>query len=161
MQVDGDVKRLGCFKQRSEFRIIEKLAVDRAIHHDAFEPKLSNAAFEFLGGFLRILQGKRAERGKAVRVGSHGRGHRVVGVAGHGVPGGGFHLVDQAGGDREHLHADAGGIHVGEAAFADVEQLGLKRLDECICGKPAAFAVRGGVHDARGCHVLFESDDSH
>src|SRR5260370_39437284 len=61
MEIDGDVKSLGCLKERSEFRIVQKLSVNGAVHHDAFEPQPADAALEFGGSFLRLLQGKCGE----------------------------------------------------------------------------------------------------
>ena len=37
---------------------------------------------------------------------------------------------------------DAGGVHVGKAAFAGIEQLGVERLEVGVWGRRAACAVR-------------------
>ena len=61
----------------------------------------------------------------------------VVRIARQRLARGRIELVNRAGGNREHLHADAGRVHVGKSSVARVEQLGVKRLNKGTRGKHA------------------------
>lgn len=62
----------------------------------------------------------------------NGGGQDVIGVLGEGRGGCGVELVHVAAGERENLHVDAGGVHGGEAAVAEVDELCLDLLHEFI-----------------------------
>ena len=92
----------------------------------------------------------------------HRLGQKIVGVAGERDRLGGVQLLGAGRGERQHLHVDAGGIHLGDAAGADVGEL-LERLEET-----AALLVRLLIADAAGAgkkfrrgEMLFESDGAH
>ena len=86
----------------------------------------------------------------------------IVGFGGQRDRLGGVGLLGARRGQRQHLHVDAGGVHLGEAARADIGELGKH------FGKPAAgllglfLALAAGAFEKfRRGEMLFERDRSH
>ena len=130
MKIDRDVKRLGSLEKRGKFRIVQKLPVHCAIHHDALEPELAHAALEFSGSLFWLLQRQSTKSGESVRMGLDCGGENIIGVAGQSLCGDGHEFVNRTRGNREHLQIDTGSIHICESSRPGIEQLGVKCLDK-------------------------------
>lgn len=116
MNIDRDVQSFGGLEDRPEFLIIKIFAARMRI-----ELELGHRTFEFLRGRLRRLRRNGCERGKAVRMRVHRFAHLIVACCCQRDRNFGIEQLHSRGGEEEDLHVYASGIHVADAAFADVQ----------------------------------------
>ena len=166
MEVDRQVERLGPRQDRLERRVVEEAPVGGAVHQHAVEAEVLDRALQFVRRRLGGEQRQMGEAAVAGRVAGAGLGQRVVVGAREVDARLARHEVGAWAGDREHLHGDAAGVHVGEARVAEVGEfvaLGGLRPDEVGAGKAAAGDRVGGDagDDAGDGVVFFQGDDAH
>ena len=131
-----------------------------------WKPRCGDRAVQFVRRRLGGEQGQVSEAAVAGGVARAGLGQRVVVGAGEVDAGLARHKVGARAGDRQHLHGDAAGVHVGEAGVAEVGEfgaLGGLRPDEVGAGEAAAGDRVGGDagDDAGDGVVFFQGDDAH
>ena len=85
-------------------------------------PSLRTRALDFLRGGLRILWCGGRQSDETRRVFADGLGQLVVAGGGEGIGGGRVEHLHAGRGQRQHLHVDAAGIHVGDAVRRQVLQ---------------------------------------
>lgn len=149
--------QIGCRRQqRREVRVIEEPAVDKPVDHGAAKTESSHRSLQFGRRSLRIAHRQRGESGEPMRMCRNDFGQIVVGLTNH-IHGlscrqrfGAGHRVGQ------HLHVDARGVHVGEAACAKVFQL---VLDSGQLRMLAQVGQRFGRLQTGMGVVLFNGDD--
>src|SRR5262245_44599571 len=122
MNVDGDAERFGRLEDRPELRIVEQLAPRVRVDHRALQPELLDRALELLRRGGGILRRHRRERGEAFRMSAYDLRHLVVAGSGHGERDRRIEQLHSRRGEQQKLLVDACGVHVADAAFADVEQ---------------------------------------
>src|SRR6185503_17622615 len=143
--------------------VVEEAALLVAVDHRALEAELADAALELGGGRLRIRGRQGGEAGEAFRVRFHGVGEPVVRIARHGDRDVGAERLRAGRAEREHLHVDAGRVHVREPALAEVEVL----RDDVVAHHLAAglqvelaeLVRRDVLAVHRGEEVLLDRDD--
>ncbi len=124
VQVNGGVQGLGGLEYGPEFSIVEVLPLGVGVDDDTLEAQAARAALDLLRRALRILRGDRGQPAEPVGIPLARFGQPFVGQRGHGdrpVP------VEDLGagtGQRDDLAVDAGCVHVGDPAFAQVLQAG-------------------------------------
>ena len=153
MEIDRDVERFGAGIDRPELRPIEEFAVGEAVHHRALEAVLLDAALELVGGGVRHRGRQRGERRKPLRVLFHLRGEAVVDAPRQRNGGVGRQLLRRRRAKRQHLHVDAGGIHLGKADGVEVIEPLL------LLAGPAGFAAGVGLGELFVPEMLLDGDD--
>ena len=170
MNVDRHAELFGAREQRRELRIVEKGTPDRAADQRALETKIPHGPLKLVRGGLRNADRQVGERRKAVGPLGHLTRELVIKFARERD---GLVPVEQVGartdmiaGLREHLDRDAIAVHIGNPAFADIDDLcrdvahhgrhvlvvGDSELGPC----PTGLAV-----DHRQAEMLFECDYAH
>jgi len=127
VQVDGRVQGLRGLKDGPELRVIQVLAVSVRVDDDADQAEFARAALDLLGGGRRILGRDRGQPAEPIRVPAAGLGQLVVGERGHGYGPVPVQDLGARAGQRDHLPADAGGVHVRDPPFAEIGQPGPDR----------------------------------
>ena len=94
-----------------------------AVDQCALEALLSNPAFQFIGGLLGSRDRQGSEACEPLWILLHGVDEKIVRLAGDRDLLRRFGLFDSGRIQREHLHADVGGIHLGHAPVADFLKL--------------------------------------
>ena len=163
MQIDRHVERLGARQNRRVERIVEIAAAIVAVDVGALEAEFTHAARQFIGGGLRRAGRQRGEAGETLGVLAHGGGEQIVGVARKGDGVVAVQLLGAGIIQRQHLHRDAGFVHGGDAAIADIGELGESRGGAFAAGAQHALleALAGSVEKSRRGEVFFEGDQSH
>ena len=96
------------------------------MHHGALEAEPGHRALQFVGGGLRIGGRQRGEAGEAVGMGAHRLVQPVVGAPCQAYRASASILLHRRRPVRDHLHVDAGLVHLLDPEFAEV----LEPLDE-------------------------------
>ncbi len=163
MQVERNAEPLDLGPERPELRqvVIDdgvgsadlRIAVDQR----ALEAEIVDAAGKFTRGFQRILHRQRGETCKTVRTPGDLFGQHVVGLTrGRDRLRRIRNRLDAAGIEREHLHRDAGCVHLLQPFVMKVRQPRLD-LAPIALRRPAvsdAFGLRGGEMFLDGDLVL-------
>jgi len=152
MQINRHIQVGRCFKERQEASIVKEKAFGRAVDQSARKTEPGDAAIEFSGGGICILQGNHGKAGETIWVGAHRVRQFIVHVMGQRCGRRHIERIEAHGGERENLQIDAGLVHVCDAAGAKVEQFGLH------LGKPRSSC---GAHERFGNEVLFKSNGTH
>ena len=94
------------------------------MHHRALEAEPGYGAFELVGRRLRIGGRQHRKTGEPVGMGAYRLREPIVGAARQ--PHGEFRVepLHRRRAMRQHLHVDAGGVHLGDPALADVVEAG-------------------------------------
>src|ERR1700753_167868 len=71
MQINRHVQVSRCFKEGQEASIVKEKAMGRAVDKSARKTEPGDAAIEFSGGCLSILQGNHSKAGETIWVGAH------------------------------------------------------------------------------------------
>jgi hypothetical protein len=133
-----------------------------AADHRSGEGLIAKAVFELLGRLIRCRNRQRGEAGQSCRSPGDRFGQRVIGVARQRHRLGGFQLLDTRRGQRDHLHVDAGGIHLGDPAFADVAQVAHQPLGAAAHLARLLLEVAArAIEKARRGEMLFKRDGAH
>ena len=129
MQVDRHVELFGARIDRPEPLVVEEFAVGHAVQHGALEAELGDAALELVGRGRRIVGRQAREGGEARRIGGDRRMQPVVDPARQRHRDVGGDLLRRRRAVGEHLHVDAGLVHLLDAQRAEIEQalVGLAR----------------------------------
>ena len=117
MDVQRHAERLGARKHGPEKPVVVEAAREMVLDQRAHEAVRLHAAAELVGGRVGLRHRQHRPAGETCRVGLDGGGERVVGGA---ADGGG----EVAGAVGDDLEGDGAGVHVGEAAVGEVEELG-------------------------------------
>ena len=157
MEIDRHIQRNGRLEDGGEAWIIEEEAVGGAVEHGALEAMLRDTAGELCCCLDRLLQAERGEAGETSRIGAKGGGELVVDVVREQGRGIGRQGVEADGGKRKNLQVDAGGVHGGYAAGAEIQELCLQLLGL----RGVAQVWTGGAEEAFRNEVLFKGDGSH
>ena len=153
MEVDRHVELLGALVDRPELLVVEEHAAGQAVHHRALEAELGHGALELVGGGLRIVGRQRREGREALGMGGAGRGEPVVDAAHQRGRAVGRQLLRRGRAVRDHLHVDAGLVHLLDAQRAEIEQpLHLRP-------GPAGFETDVGLGHLGVPVVLLDGDD--
>ena len=121
MNVDRYLERLGAGEHRREVGVVEELAVDGSVGHAAQEVELAHRVFELVGGGPRLAQRQRGKGAEAIRIGRNDLlGDPGIELAGVCDTLGSRQVLGTRRQGRQDLEVDAGRIHVGDAAGADV-----------------------------------------
>jgi hypothetical protein len=115
MQIDRHVELLGALEDRPEELLVQETALAQAHEHRALEAELGHRALKLVGGRLGVRHRQRREAGEARRVLADLFVQIVIGTAGQWDRLVGIELVHCRRGLREHLHVDAGRIHLADA----------------------------------------------
>ena len=158
MEIERDVEGFGGFEYGEELGGVEEFAVGGAVDEEALEAEVMDAALEFFDGGGGFFEGWGGEGGEAIGVGTDGGGEFIVDVVEDGGLVGGGEILDAEGGEREDLEGDAGFVHGGHAAFAEVEEFaadGAHWLGDRVT------VGAGGLEEIGGDEVFFERDGLH
>ena len=117
-------------QDRIELGIVEILALRVAVDHHALEAELL-AAGDLVRAPLRILRRDRGHADETARMARHRLGEPVVGANHHRFGLVGFEDLNARRGQRQDRDVDAGRVHVGDAAVAEIEQP-LDHLDGAL-----------------------------
>ena len=95
------------------------------MHDRALEAEPGDGALQFGGGGYRVGSRQRSESGETVGMGGDGFGETVIGATRepHGKLGI-RHFLRARRGVRQNLNVDAGRVHLGNAALADIVEAG-------------------------------------
>ena len=149
--VDRHLERFGPLEDGPEELVVEVAAPGVAIDHGALEAVFADRTLQLIGRRFRRRGRQRGEGGEPVWMASHRVGEAVVGLTGERHRLGRVELLHARSGQRQHLHIDAGRIHVRDPVVAEIAEL----LDEL----GVARQVLPGTFDERpGRVVLFERD---
>ena len=94
-----------------------------AVDERTLEALLANPAIQFISGLLGSRNRQGSEACESLWILVHDVGEKVVRLAGDRDLLRRFGLFDSGRIQREHLHADVGGIHLGHAPVADFLKL--------------------------------------
>ena len=126
VQIDRDIERLGPFQHRPEELVVEIASASMAVDDRAFEA-LPDPLLQFVGGFFGRRGRQHRNAGEAQRVVLHRLGQEIVGFARGSHLLRPFDLLDARRIERQHLHVDLGGIHLGDSLGADLARAARRR----------------------------------
>ncbi len=135
MDVDRHVQGLGGLEDRPELLVVQIFVVGVGADDHALQPQLGHPPLDLLGGGGRVLGRAGGEGGEAVRALGDLLGDPVVGEGGEAYRLVLVHDLHARRGQRQDLHVDARGVHVGEALIAHI---GHAVADEGGAGAGAA-----------------------
>ena len=131
--------------------------VDRAVGHATHEAKLADRAVEFVGRRLGLAQRHCGEGAETLRIDRNLIGDPRVELAGVGDTFSPGQALNAGRHGRQHLHVDAGLVHVCDAPGPQVEEFGSAppaRKEALVAGAVESLKL--------ACReVLFQSDEKH
>ena len=160
--------------------VVKESVGGATVEQHALEAEFAHGAFQLFDGGIGARPRQGSEGGETVGMGGDGGSEAVVHrLTERGLVGGRCVLREAA--EREDLHGDAGGVHVGEAfgvpvhAFAggvgvgdDLRAAAVGVLSVADGFAPAGQVRRGGQRGGHGClggggveDVFFEADEFH
>src|SRR5215472_4608578 len=159
MQIDRDIQRFGALQDRPEELIVQIAATRVPIDERAFEALLPDPAIQFIGRLLVSRDRQGGKSCKARRIFLHHIREEIVRLLGDDDLFRHIRMLDPRGIQREHLHIDTGGVHLGNAPVTDIPKLLENHL---TAGAPTAALFnetsawpgnKSGAHE-----VFFEGD---
>ena len=133
--------------------------------HRALEAELAHAALELLRRGFRIRRRQRRKAGKASGILLDGLVQAVIGIAGHGDRDVAAEGLRARRAERQHLHVDAGGVHVRQALGAEIGVLRDDVVAELLAAalqvEIAEFVGADLLPVQRRDEVLLDGDDFH
>ena len=123
VQIDRDIERFGALQDRPEELVVQIAAARVAVDERALEALLPDPALQFFGRLFGRRDRQGGKAGEARRMFLHRFGEEIVGFARDRDLLRRFRLLDPGRIQREHLHVDAGGVHVRDALVADILKL--------------------------------------
>ena len=145
MQVDRNIQGLRGLEDHPVFPVIQKAASRMAVDQGAFQSELFHGPLQFLGGLGRIGGRDGGKTAQSLRVGLNGRVHAFIGVARQRNRGCSLVTLRARRSHGYHLIVNASRVHVCNARFAEVEQLGLRVKSETPVHLGAMVFSRLGV----------------
>ena len=162
MEIDRDIERFGALQDRPEELVVQIAAARVPIDERAFEALLPNPALQFFGRLVWCRDRQGGKAGEALRIFLHRLGEEIVGLPGNRDLLRRVRLLDPWRVEREHLHVDAGGIHVGDALVADILKLivnpGAARTR---IAEPLGELLAWTREESRADEMFFKGDGTH
>jgi ABC transporter substrate binding protein len=126
------------------------------------ESLITKAMFELFSRAIRCRNWQRGQAGQSRRVLGDGVCQHIIGVASEHLCVANFQLLDTRRGQRNHLHVDAGGIHLGDAALAEVAQVAYQLLSPATELTSLFLEVTArAIEKVRCGEMLFKRDGAH
>ncbi len=120
MQIDRYIERFRAREDRPEALVVDKGPVCQSVDHGAFELVFGHRTLELLGGSFRVARRQGGEGGEPLRVhGNRGR-QAIIHALGEFDGDIAAELLGGRGAMGEHLHVDAGVIHLLKPQFAEI-----------------------------------------
>ena len=136
MQIDRHIERFGALQDRPEERVVEIAAAMVAVDDRALEA-VADRAFQFVGGLPGAAIGNGQGRQSASDAFSPPRrGNRSLRARSRSASA--SSNCSTPGIERQHLHIDAGGVHLGHAPVADIAKL-FEELGAAAAGLGMGF----------------------
>jgi hypothetical protein len=162
MQIDRGTERFGGFQHRPEKFVVEIATPLMPVDHRAGEGLISKAVFELFGRLIRYRDRQGSEAGQSFRLLGHGFGQRVIGIARESSCLSRFQLLHARRGQRDDLHVDAGGIHLGDPSLADVAQIAHQPFGEAAnLARLFLEVATRAIEKAGRSEMLFKRDGAH
>ena len=160
VEINRNIECLSGLPEGRETGMVEKCAPSSAVDHNAGEPQLAYATLELARGAVGILQVDRRKRRKPCRVRLNCGRQSVVYLPRQRRRCSRVETIHIAPGEREHLHVDAAGIHIGQASRSEVHQLFADAADVLIREVTLTMAIHGSKKGRRG-YMFLECDGPH
>src|ERR1700741_4369538 len=162
MQIDRCAERFGGLQYRPEKFVIEIATTLMAVDQSTGESLITKAMFELFSRAIRCLNWQRVQAGQSRRVLGDGVCQHIIGVASEYLCVANFQLLDTRRGQRNHLHVDAGGVHLGDAALAEVAQVAYQLLSPATELTSLFLEVTArAIEKVRCGEMLFKRDGAH
>ena len=151
MQINRNAERFGGLENFPEFRLVEIFAARVGIDDRALQVQRFYGSLEFFRGGGGILRSNRGESGKAVGMLANRFGKLIVERRRQGDGGWRVEDLDAGRGERKNLLRDSRGVHVADAALADILNL---RAD---FGEARSGIIEVETHEARETGVVMRA----
>ena len=162
MQIDRDVERFGTLQDRPEELVVQIAAARVAVDQRALEALLPDPAIQLFGRLVRRRGRQGRKGGEPRRIFLHRLCEEIVRFDGDRYLLRRFGLLDPGRIEREHLHVDAGRIHLGDALVADILEL---LVNPCAAGSSVADLfdeiLARTREESRTDEMFFKGDGSH
>src|SRR5271170_367114 len=123
MEIDRHVKHFSTLKDWPEELVVEVTSPIVAIDDRSLEAMFSDHPLQLFGGPVWRGGRQRCKSCKALWISPCGSREEVVRLAGQGNPRGSLELLYAGGSERQDLHIDACGVHLGDSLVTEIREL--------------------------------------